>query len=156
MNEVKLEEYYRNNYPHIDNPKILNLRNITSGWETEILSFDLEESNGEVQKLVARIYPGSDAVVKAQKESSTMMKLREIGYPVPEVHIAETNSTKLGNPFIIMDRIDGGTLDDKIRENEKKWVRVFFDLSSPSPFLQSMTCTISCNCIWTHPTNCLI
>jgi aminoglycoside phosphotransferase (APT) family kinase protein len=123
-----LLDYFKLRHPTDESLKITNFRNITSGWETEILSFDLEESNDQVQNLIARIYPGSDSVVKAQKEANTMKKIQEIGYPVPEIHVVETEATHLGNPFIIMDRIDGGTLDDKLQENERRWVPVFFDL----------------------------
>jgi len=128
MDESVLREYFESNHPAFDSLNIHNVRNITSGWETEILSFDLEESGGKIQKLVARIYPGSDAVPQAQKEASIMMKLQEIGYPVPKVHLIETVSSHLGSPFMIMDRIDGGTLDDKLIEDERKWAPVFFKL----------------------------
>ncbi|MFW9840918.1 MAG: phosphotransferase family protein [Candidatus Thorarchaeota archaeon] len=123
----RLLKYLRFRYDQ-DDLLISNLKNITSGWETEILSFDLEDSEGHVQKLVARIYPGLDAVHKAKKESSIMMKLQEIGYPVPTVHLVETEKSHLGNPFMIMDRIDGGTLDDKMYEDQDRWASVFFDL----------------------------
>jgi hypothetical protein len=70
-----LLDYFKLRYPADESLKISNFKNITSGWETEILSFDLEETNSGVQKFIARIYPGSDAVVKAQKEASTMKKI---------------------------------------------------------------------------------
>ncbi|MFX1561096.1 MAG: phosphotransferase family protein, partial [Promethearchaeota archaeon] len=127
MDEDRLRRYLRSSLGQ-DDINVHNLQYITSGWETEILSFDLEKSTGQVLNLVARIYPGADAVSKAQKESSIMRKIHEIGYPVPRVHIVETESFQLGNPFIIMDRINGNTLDDKLHEDQRRWLRVFFDL----------------------------
>jgi aminoglycoside phosphotransferase (APT) family kinase protein len=128
MDEQTLLTYLQLHYWNRDELHIHNLQNITNGWETEILSFDLEwRENGdsEIKKLVARIYPGKNADIKAQREASTMKRLLELGYPVPVVHIVETEKSHLGQPFMIMDRIDGGALDDKMRENPDKWMNEF-------------------------------
>ena len=128
MDEKALLTYLQLNYWNRDDIQIHSLRNITTGWETEILSFDLEWiENGDrkLQKLVARIYPGKNADVKVQREATTMKRLLELGYPVPAVHIVETEKSQLGQPFMIMDRIDGGTLDDKLHENAEKWMDEF-------------------------------
>jgi aminoglycoside phosphotransferase (APT) family kinase protein len=127
MDESRLYTYLRSRLNQ-DDIQIHNIRNITSGWETEIISFDLRYNSGQVQHLVARIYPGGDRVAKAEKESSTMRIVQELGYPVPRVHILETEPSHLGNPFIIMDRIDGGTLDDRMHEDDEKWMSIFFKL----------------------------
>ncbi len=123
MDEAYLLKYLISYYPDRDDIQIQNLQNITIGWETEILSFDFEwRLNGErqLQKLVARIYPGTYAEVKAQKEASIMKRLLEIGYPVPTVHIVETGVSNLGNPFLIMDRIDGGSSTKPKKKTTKK------------------------------------
>ncbi|MBY8997107.1 MAG: phosphotransferase [Candidatus Thorarchaeota archaeon] len=128
MDEQTLLTYLQLHYWTRDDIQIHNLRNITTGWETEILSFNLEwAENGEreLQRLVARIYPGKNAAIKAQREATTMKRLLELGYPVPVVQIVETEKSHLGQPFMIMDRIDGGTLDDKLHENEDKWMKEF-------------------------------
>ena len=44
--------------------KILDLQDITSGWETEIFAFTLQYSKNEIEKqkkLVIRMYPGKFA-----------------------------------------------------------------------------------------------
>ncbi|MHA1965131.1 MAG: phosphotransferase family protein [Candidatus Thorarchaeota archaeon] len=128
MDAPALLKYLSSHYPTRDGIQIHNLQNITTGWETEILSFDLEwfESGGKMlHKLVARIYPGKNVEVRAQREANTMTRLQELGYPVPAVHIVETELSHLGHPFMIMDRIDGGTLDDKLHENQEKWTKEF-------------------------------
>ena len=64
MDSSKLADYLTELYPERKDLKILNLQNITSGWETEIESFDLEWSSddGKIsQALIARIYPGKGA-----------------------------------------------------------------------------------------------
>jgi len=131
MDEQTLLTYLQLHYWNRNDLQIHNLQNITTGWETEILSFNLEwAENGkrELQKLVARIYPGKNADVKVRREATTMKRLLELGYPVPLVHIVESEKSQLGQPFMIMDRIDGGTLDDKIRENADKWMNEFSTL----------------------------
>jgi len=131
MDEQTLLTYLQLHYWNRYELQIHNFQNITTGWETEILSFNLEwVENGkrELQKLVARIYPGKNADVKVQREATTMKRLLELGYPVPLVHIVESEKSQLGQPFMIMDRIDGGTLDDKMRENADKWMNEFSTL----------------------------
>ncbi len=124
MDDKALLTYFQLQYWNRDNMQILNLENITTGWETEILSFDLEWTENGVrgfQKLVARVYPGKNADIKVQREATTMKRILDLGYPVPTVHIVETEKSQLGQPFMIMDRIDGGTLDDKLQANIEKW-----------------------------------
>lgn len=61
MDKSSLLKYLSSQYPDRDDLQIHSLQNITTGWETDILSFDLEwEGSGHrlLQKLVARIYPG--------------------------------------------------------------------------------------------------
>jgi aminoglycoside phosphotransferase (APT) family kinase protein len=131
MVEVKLLNYLQTIYSEKTDIRIDNLQNITSGWETEIRSFDLRWSeNGQehLQELVVRIYPGVTAVPKAEKEANFMKGVSELGYPVPIVHLVETNASHLGQPFMIMDRIDGGTLDDRLHEDTERWTAEFHRL----------------------------
>ena len=131
MDEQALLTYLRLHYWSRDSLQIQNLQNITTGWETEIRSFDLEWTEGgenKLQKLVARIYPSKNAGPRVEREATTMKRLVELGYPVPVVHIVETEPSHLGLPFMIMDRIDGGILDDKMRESSEKWSKVYSNL----------------------------
>lgn len=131
MDELDLQKYLQSTYPNRKDVHLTNVQNITSGWETEILAFDLEwheKGVGMNQKLVARIYPGKNAPRKAEKESSTMKLIQELGYPVPEVHIVELELRHIGQPFVIMDRIEGGTIDEKLHEDQEKWFQVFNQL----------------------------
>ena len=131
MNESSLLKYLQSAYPDRSSVNIKNLRNITSGWETEIQAFDLVwKDNGvdHLQKLVVRIYPGKNATYKAEKEAKFMRGVLELGYPVPVVYIVETDDSHLGQPFMIMDRIEGCTLDDKWHEDFERWMTVFLQL----------------------------
>jgi aminoglycoside phosphotransferase (APT) family kinase protein len=131
MNESAISNYLGSVYKEKSDIHVCNLQNITSGWETEILAFEVdwvEDHETVSQKLVARIYPGKDAARKAEREGLMMKGLSKMGYPVPEVHIVELDSQYLGQPFIIMDHIEGGTIDDRLHEDEEKWTKVFHQL----------------------------
>ena len=138
MDSSNLLEYLKKKYPQRKDLKILNLKNITSGWETEIRSFDLEwEESNEVilNPLVIRIFPGNRVEEKAKKEFTFMKELHNLNYPVPTVYLFETDYSIIGHPFIIMERISGGTIEDRIdMENESLpyWLdvmcRLFVDL----------------------------
>jgi len=131
MESAPLIDYIRQYYPDRNNLQVINLRNITSGWETEILSLDLNwDSSGEPksQALVARIFPGKGAGAKAQSEFSKMKLLHSLGYPVPEVILVEKDANAIGNPFLLMQRIDGLLLDEKLgvsQDEYVKWLNVF-------------------------------
>jgi aminoglycoside phosphotransferase (APT) family kinase protein len=61
-----------------------------------------------------RLYPGDGAEVKARHEYQGMRRLFEAGYPVPQVHHLALTGSPLGQPFILMDRIEGGPLGDAL------------------------------------------
>jgi len=138
MDSSMLQSYLQREYPHRRNLRVSNLIDITSGWETEIRSFDLEwEESGEVviNPLVIRIFPGKGVDGKARKEFTFMKELRNLNYPVPTVYILETDTSIIGHPFIIMERISGGTIDDRTRQDNESlsyWLdvmcRLFVDL----------------------------
>jgi len=104
--EAALPDYFRIVHPGWEGVSVADLVDMTSGWETELYGFTLDFSEGGLhisRRLVARLYPGRFAAGKAVKEFSVMGRLREAGYPVPEVHEVETDAEVLGVPFMIMD-----------------------------------------------------
>ena len=72
---------------------------------------------------------GADA--KAQSEFSKMKLLRDQRYPVPEVFLVEKDANIVGNPFLLMERIDGPLLDEKLGVSQveyDKWLDIFCKL----------------------------
>jgi aminoglycoside phosphotransferase (APT) family kinase protein len=128
-----LSDYLRNRFAGRQSLMVSEFHDITSGWETHIYSFNLKWISGEgseQEDLVARVY-ARGTCEKAQQESTVMKQLLKIGYPVPRIHITETDESILGQPFIIMDRINGATLEDLISlpgADISKWVNVFSHL----------------------------
>jgi aminoglycoside phosphotransferase (APT) family kinase protein len=97
---------------HGADTKVIGLEDITVGWETQIVAFELITPDGKSLDLVARIYPSPGAGWKAEHEFNVMHRLDAVGYPVPCVYIYDSGVETLGSPFLIMERIMGGTLWD--------------------------------------------
>ena len=89
--------------------RVLNLQRITSGWESDVYSFDLERGQARTG-LILRIYPGDDAREKSAREYRSLRLLRDAGYPVPETFLLRIDDSLFGKPVVIMERVDGGDL----------------------------------------------
>ncbi|HEY0323206.1 MAG TPA: phosphotransferase family protein [Pyrinomonadaceae bacterium] len=106
----RLEAYYARAYPARQHIRVTRLDNTTTGWETEIYSFDIEyEQAGGLRSdaLIMRVYPGADARVRAAHEFRNLQELHAMGYPVPRVVLLERESSGFNQPFILMERIEG-------------------------------------------------
>jgi aminoglycoside phosphotransferase (APT) family kinase protein len=121
--------------------QIHNFTKITSGWENEVYLFDAEydiEGKQNYEELVLRIYQGENVEGKAQKEFKAMKKLHELGFPVPKVYTLETENHIFGNPFVIMEKINGqelGKVIDKVMPEKKmvlvnQFCKIFVNLHS--------------------------
>jgi len=97
---------------HGSETSVDGFEDITVGWETQIVAFRLTTPGAEALDLVARIYSGLGSGRKAEREFNVMRNLASAGYPVPKVYYYETDGNTLGSPFIVMERILGGTLWD--------------------------------------------
>ena len=91
--------------------RVKDFEDITVGWETQIIAFRLQPRDGKALDLVIRIY-STGAGWKAEREFNVMRRLGAVGYPVPIVYVYDASGETLGSPFIIMERITGGTLWD--------------------------------------------
>ncbi|UCG03984.1 MAG: phosphotransferase [Candidatus Heimdallarchaeota archaeon] len=127
--------FFELTFPEYQNIEITQLKDITSGWENDLLSFDLgyQDQGKQVKKeLVARIYPATNSKTKSAKEFSVMKKLYDLNYPVPKMELLENSGEIIGKPFVIMERIDGPTMGEILRKsNEKKQIEMmelFIDL----------------------------
>lgn len=71
---------------------------------------------GEEHQLVARVHPPTDGglfmTYDIDRELHLLTALRGTSIPVPRVWFAEKDSTLLGSPFIVMDRLRGRSPSD--------------------------------------------
>ena len=134
--QVQLQNYL--SHPSIAylNSEIVDLVEITAGWENDMYAFDqlVDDRFGERirRELVLRIYPGDGGDIKSRNEFENMQRLHQSGYPVPEVFHLETDPNVLGKPFMIMERINGRSmwhmLNDPNAKKKEELLTNFCDL----------------------------
>ncbi len=112
-NEIvhNLTRYYREHRPDLFDPQVsMNWVN-TTGWESEIYAYTLTSGkpgqHRSVQRILRLLTGGSAA--DAAREYQFLALLHKAGYPVPEVYGLGQVDVGLGYPFIIMQRIEGGS-----------------------------------------------
>ncbi|MFX1283087.1 MAG: phosphotransferase family protein [Promethearchaeota archaeon] len=101
-----------------ENIRVLDLKDITSGWETDIYSFTLEyrDSGADIRKdLILRLYSGKYATQSAKNEFQTLSELHKIDYPVPFPYFLGVEPSYVDKPFIIMERINGQPLGERMQ-----------------------------------------
>ncbi|CAG0946978.1 hypothetical protein ANRL1_03510 [Anaerolineae bacterium] len=112
MNQIarRLQAYCNEKFQGKHEVRVLNLENITTGWESEVYAFVLEHgqpSNRVREELILRLYSGEGAGEKSAREFRSIKRLYEVGYPVPQVYVMEHEQSPFGKPFILMEKIDG-------------------------------------------------
>jgi aminoglycoside phosphotransferase (APT) family kinase protein len=124
-----LEAYCAVAFPDKENPQVKGLTDISAGWESVLYSFRLEHgpsANRLSERLVLRLLMGEGAADKATREFQAMRRLHEVGYSVPNVYAFGSESSPLGQPFILMEHIDGEQLWSLIANlPEDQWLTLF-------------------------------
>ncbi len=89
---------------------------LASGWETTVFEFVLESRSPRCPSIpqqapvVLRFYQGAAGEAKAVRESATVERLFNSGYPVPRPFAFEHGDQALGAPFFVMERLAGGPM----------------------------------------------
>lgn len=105
----RFEAWYRSLYPDRQGLVVSDVRDITSGWETQLFYFVLNytyDGASHKDRLVARIFSGKSA----RHEYIIMSRLLRAGYPVPRVYEFDEGGV-LGQPFLTMEFIEGRSLE---------------------------------------------
>ncbi len=128
----RLLEFLRQQYPDLEDLKILDLSELGEGWETDLYHLKLAGiQNGEpaLLELVLRLYKGSDPLEKAQKEFSLMTNVPRFGIAAPRVDALVADRSILEYPFIVMEHIEGGTLEARIgSEGVSQWLNPMIEV----------------------------
>lgn len=99
------------------------LTRISDGWESDVYAFDAPEwrTGGHV----LRLYFGANAGATALHEYRSLDLLKRADYPVPQVDLVEPSLQPLGRSFLMMERVEGGSLgklwrspDEAVRQRE--------------------------------------
>jgi aminoglycoside phosphotransferase (APT) family kinase protein len=129
--QKRLLKYFESRLTSRKHIKISDPVRITSGWETDIYSFNTEYQVDDrlgSDELILRLYPGNGAEAKASKEFHAMTQLHGIGFPVPRVCQLELDKSILGRPFVIMEKVNGRLMGEALNESEntgKTMLRLF-------------------------------
>lgn len=130
-----IQSYMETLFPEKENIRVENWRSIQGGWESEIFAFDLQSGRPADQErlpLALRVYSGQGAERKAAHEFTSMRQLFEAGYPVPRVYGWQGADSKGGQPFMIMDFVEGRALWDLMHPAKgaelQSWMQLFCDL----------------------------
>jgi aminoglycoside phosphotransferase (APT) family kinase protein len=110
--QSRLEHYYcETTDPQIT---ISDFMQISDGWETEVYSFTIT-LRYQVEQCILRLYPGTNAAAKCEREYEGLHGVELYRYPVPLLMRHETSVVWLGKPFLIMRKINGKPLGDVMR-----------------------------------------
>src|SRR5438309_1754223 len=105
---VGLEDYLR--------APLSGLRVLASGWETTVFEFAIAKASATVpsiscgRPMVLRFYQGPLADEKGAREHRAIEALAKANYCVPHPYAYERDRARLGAPFMVMDRVEGGPL----------------------------------------------
>jgi len=111
--QSRLQDYYHQTFPKLNDAQIVGVTPLTEGWESIIYAFKVvtgPQLADQSQNLILRIYPGTDAHLKSQREFEGMQMLHQLGYPVPKVYHLERENSPFGQPFLLMEKIEGELL----------------------------------------------
>lgn len=112
-----LQDYIFTKITYLEEPSISELKSLNNGWESDVYSFTLGYTDKGVtcqRKMILRAYTGRDVPLFPNKPLHEFNVLRQLcmdGYPVPEVYLLECDTCYLGSPFVIMELIEGESLD---------------------------------------------
>ncbi len=134
MEPKQLEDYIRfksthgyfNLMPKNDGAfKVVNLRKLTGGVTNSVYSFTLNIDQGPTQQninLIMKSYTGRNSIWFSNphideeqrpyvREYETLNALTQIGFPVPQAYLCETNSKFFGFPFILISKEEGNNVN---------------------------------------------
>ncbi len=119
VSAATLQQYLSARWPDHEGLAVRDLHAMSAGWESDVYAFDLEHgpsAERRIEPLVLRIYPGAVARQKAEREFHGMAQLMRAGYPVPAVHLLECDASPFGQPFMVMERVDGRPMWPALRQ----------------------------------------
>jgi aminoglycoside phosphotransferase (APT) family kinase protein len=112
---------------------IENLQPLSDGWESELWSFRFAGRD-----IVLRMLVGEQSREKSELESSVLEGLSRTEYPVPTVYATEPDTSVLGQPFMLMERLEGSVLGETLRTKPgsapgllERFIKLFVELHDP-------------------------
>lgn len=134
--QSRLHAYYADQPAAGENLRITEFTQLNSSAASDVYAFTLQyDQVGQTvgQKLILKTYNDtSDGKDRALKERHALFNLRADRYPVPGVAAVEIDPIHLGQPFVVMEQVDGQSLWDAIEaadgDERRELVRLFASL----------------------------
>lgn len=89
---------------------VSNFNFLVGGFESEIYTFELQRSLSLPKHYILRLFTGDGSNEKLIREASALSLLQKAGYPVPALLLQEPEARILGNPFEVIDKLEGQAL----------------------------------------------
>jgi len=111
----RLEAYLKTRYPQRQDLSVVELEWMSGGFSyvTYFFTVTWKEAQGPVsESLVIRMQPelGCIPPYDIRPQYEVMKRIYEACIPVPKVHWLETDNQVLGQPFFVMEKVEGGEL----------------------------------------------
>lgn len=85
------------------------------GWASSLHTVSVQLPDGPpITWVLKRYEPSARGHDLARREQLALTRLREVGYQVPSLVLVDTDAEHLGRPFVVMERIDGVPLWDRL------------------------------------------
>jgi aminoglycoside phosphotransferase (APT) family kinase protein len=102
--------------------QVVTCERISGGFETFIYSFRVAPVSGDAcspevtllplaERLILRIYRGPGTAARSAWEAAIIGRVRQDGIPAPAVYLYEPDPAPLGGPFLVLEFLRGGRLD---------------------------------------------
>lgn len=119
--QARLNLFLSQQHPQWENLGISSFTELSEGWETDLYALTLageRSGNAVSEKLVVRVFRGQHRLEQSEKEFELMKDLARFSVSVPRVSLLVTDQSVLGAPFLVMERIEGPTLEHQLQATE--------------------------------------
>jgi aminoglycoside phosphotransferase (APT) family kinase protein len=87
-----------------------NFNFLAKGFESELYAFNLQDSLSSEKQYILRLLTGKGAAEKLLREARGLTLLHKAGFPVPALLYQETDPEILGQPFEVIEKLEGRAL----------------------------------------------
>ncbi len=102
-------------------PRVVNLQRLTGGSSRETWSLDAVDQRGQCYPLILQLKRSliADQWIDTATEAQLLSAAHAANVPTPELIACSSASEELGLPFLLLERIDGETIPQRILRQEQ-------------------------------------
>jgi aminoglycoside phosphotransferase (APT) family kinase protein len=98
--------------------EIVGLQRLSGGASRETWAFDLHRDGGPAQRLILQRAHSRLPRRPMAAEGALVSAARAAGVPAPRVVVASDDAAALGDPFVVMERVEGETIARRILRDD--------------------------------------